>query len=235
LIDDIQFIAGKERTQEEFFHTFNHLYDLQKQIVLTSDKPPRDIPDLEERLRSRFEWGLLADIQIPDLETRIAILKKKSEDDHIPIEDDVAMFLASHIKSNVRELEGSLIRLHAFSSLNNIPLSIPLAKDVLKNVLSNVDRILTVEQIQKVVAEFYKIKLADLTGKRRLRSLALPRQIAMYLCRKHVKSSFPEIGYKFGGKDHSTVVHACSKIERVIGADTTLREQVELLENSLTR
>jgi len=235
LIDDIQFIAGKERTQEEFFHTFNHLYDLQKQIVLTSDKQPRDIPDLEERLRSRFEWGLLADIQIPDLETRIAILKKKSEDDHIPIEDDMAMFLASHIKSNVRELEGALIRLHAFASLNNVPLSIPLAKDVLKNILSNVDRILTVEQIQKTVADYYKIKLAELTGKRRLKSLALPRQVAMYLCRKHVKSSFPEIGHKFGGKDHSTVVHACSKILRVIGSDTLLREQIEQLEQSISR
>lgn len=234
LVDDVQFIAGKEKTQEEFFHTFNHLYDLQKQIVLTSDKQPREIPDLEERLRSRFEWGLSADIQIPDLETRIAILKKKSEDDHIPIDDEMALFLASHIKSNVRELEGSLIRLHAFSSLNNVPLSILLAKDVLKNILSNVDRILTVEQVQKAVADFYKIKLVDLMGKRRMRSLALPRQIAMYLCRKHIKSSFPEIGHKFGGKDHSTVVHACSKIERVIVSDSSLREQVERLEQNLS-
>lgn len=235
LIDDIQFIAGKERTQDEFFHTFNHLYDAQKQIVLTSDKSPREIPDLEERLRSRFEWGLLADIQIPDLETRIAILKRKSEDDGIVIDDDVAMFLASHIKSNVRELEGSLIRLNAFASLSGSTISIALAKDVLKNVLASVDRILTVEQIQKAVADFYRIKLSDLTGKRRVRSLSLPRQIAMYLCRKHVRSSFPEIGHKFGGKDHSTVVHACLKIERVLGSDPSLKEQVGTLEQNITR
>lgn len=235
LIDDIQFIAGKERTQEEFFHTFNHLYDLQKQIVMTSDRPPREIPDLEERLRSRFEWGLLADIQIPDLETRIAILKKKAEGDRILLEDDVAMFLASHIKSNVRELEGSLIRLNAFASLNHVPLSVVLAKDVLKNVLPAFDRILTVEHVQKMVADFFKIKLADLTGKRRVRSLSLPRQIAMYLCRKHVKSSFPEIGYKFGGKDHSTVVHACSKIQGVLLTDHVLKEQVLTLEHNLSR
>jgi chromosomal replication initiator protein len=190
---------------------------------------------LEERLRSRFEWGLLADIQVPDLETRIAILKKKSEDDGITLEDELALFLASHIKSNVRELEGSLIRLHAFASLNAVPLSILLAKDVLKNVLSGVDRVLTVEQVQKLVADYYKIKLADLTGKRRIRSLALPRQVAMYLCRKHVKSSYPEIGHKFGGKDHSTVVHAFSKIQRDITTDSTLREHVETLEQSINR
>jgi chromosomal replication initiator protein len=233
LIDDIQFIAGKERTQDEFFHTFNHHYDLQRQIVLTSDKSPREIPDLEERLRSRFEWGLLADIQVPDLETRIAILKKKSEEDGISLEDELALFLATHIKSNVRELEGSLIRLNAFASLNNVSLSILLAKDVLKNVLSGVDRILTVEQVQKAVADFYRIKLADLIGKRRIKSLALPRQVAMYLCRKHVKSSYPEIGQKFGGKDHSTVVHAFNKIGREIAIDSTLREHVESLEQNI--
>lgn len=235
LIDDIQFIAGKERTQDEFFHTFNHLYDLQRQIVLTSDKSPRDIRDLEERLRSRFEWGLLADIQIPDLETRMAILKRKADDDGIPIDDEVALFLASHIKSNVRELEGSLIRLNAFASLAGAPISIALAKDVMKNVFAPVDRILTVEQIQKTVADFFRIKLADLTGKRRVKSLALPRQIAMYLSRKHVHSSFPDIGHKFGGKDHSTVIHACHKIERVIGSDPSLKEQVALLEQNIAR
>jgi chromosomal replication initiator protein len=235
LIDDIQFIAGKERTQDEFFHTFNHLYDLQKQIVLTSDKSPREIPDLEERLRSRFEWGLLADITVPDLETRIAILKRKSDDDGIGLDDDLALFLASHIKYNVRELEGSLIRLNAFATLNRVPLSIFLAKDVLKNVLSDVDRVLTVEHIQKVVADFYKLKLAELTGKRRIRSQALPRQIAMYLCRKHVKSSYPEIGHKFGGKDHSTVVHAFAKIQRDIESDSTLRSHIEILEQTISR
>jgi len=236
LVDDVQFLAGKERTQEEFFHTFNHLHDGQKQIVLTSDKPPRETPGFEERLRSRFEWGLIADIQAPDLETRIAILKKKADEDGIVLEDDVAMFLASHIKSNVRELEGSLIRVNAVASLGGgIPITVPFAKDVLKNVLGTVDRILTVEQIQKTVADYYKIKLVDLTGHRRMKSFALPRQIAMYLCRKHVKSSFPEIGTKFGGKDHSTVVHAYSKIEKCLVNDPVLKEQVTSLENNISR
>jgi chromosomal replication initiator protein len=235
LVDDVQFIAGKERTQEEFFHTFNYLHEGQKQIVLTSDKPPRDIPGLEERLRSRFEWGLIADIQVPDLETRMAILKKKAEEDQIPLADDVALFLATHIKSNVRELEGSLIRVNAFASLGKQTITVPFVKDVLKNVLGGIERLLTVEQVQKMVADYYNIKLPDLTGKRRIRSLALPRQIAMYLCRKHVKSSYPEIGNKFGGKDHSTVVHAFSKIQKVIETDLTLREQVQALEQNLTR
>jgi chromosomal replication initiator protein len=235
LIDDIQFIAGKERTQEEFFHTFNHLYDLQKQIVLTSDKSPREIPDLEERLKSRFEWGLQADIQVPDLETRIAILRKKAEDDGIPLEDELGLFLASNIKSNVRELEGSLIRLNALATLNKVPLTMGLAREGLKNILGDMDRVLTVEQIQKVVADYYKIRLADLTGKRRMRSFALPRQIAMYLCRKHVRSSYPEIGYKFGGKDHSTVVHAFSKIQKDIPADKALQNHIGNLEQALFR
>ncbi len=235
LIDDIQFIAGKERTQDEFFHTFNHLHDAQRQIVLTSDKPPREIPGLEERLRSRFEWGLIADIQPPDLETRIAILRKKADDDGIRIDDDVVQFLATHVKSNVRELEGSLIRLNAFATLNHTPVTIQLAKDILKNVLGVIDRVLTVEHIQKVVSDFYNIKLPDLTGKRRMKSLALPRQIAMYLSRKLVKSSYPEIGDKFGGKDHSTVVHACGKIQSHIEMDTHLREQILSLEQNLLR
>ena len=233
LVDDVQFIAGKERTQEEFFHTFNHLHDAQKQIVLTSDKVPREIPGLEERLRSRFEWGLIADIQAPDLETRLAILKKKADDDGIVINDEVAFFLVSHIKSNIRELEGSLIRLNAFASLNSAPITIDLAKDVLKNVLGGIDKHLTVEEIQKVVADFYAIKLADLTGKRRIKSFALPRQIAMYLCRKHVNSSYPEIGSKFGGKDHSTVVHAFSKVQKNLETDLRLKDQVQALEQSI--
>ena len=235
LIDDIQFIAGKERTQEEFFHTFNHLHDAQKQIVLTSDKPPRDIPDLEERLKSRFEWGLIADIQVPDLETRMAILKKKADGDGVALNNEVALFLAATFKSNVRELEGSLARVIAFASLSNAQITVDYAKDVLKNVLGPVDKVLTVEQVQKIVAEFFHIKLADLTGKRRVKTLALPRQIAMYLCRKHVKTSYPEIGAKFGGKDHSTVVHAFSKIQKVIATDQTLRGQVEHLEHTITR
>ncbi len=232
LVDDVQFLGGKERTQEEFFHTFNHLHDLQCQIVLTSDKPPREIVGLEERLRSRFEWGLIADIQAPDLETRMAILKKKAEDDQIPLQDDVTYYLAQSIKSNVRELEGSLIRVHALASLAGKEISVDYTKDVLKDVLGTVDRILTVEHIQKSVADYYKIKLGDLTGKRRIKSLALPRQIAMYLCRKHVKSSFPELGEKFGGKDHTTVLHACNKIQNCLENDSRLKEQVSSLENS---
>ena len=235
LMDDIQFIAGKERTQEEFFHTFNHLHDDQKQIVLTSDKPPREIPGLEERLRSRFEWGLIADIQIPDLETRVAILRRKADDDGILIDNEVALFLATHIKSNVRELEGSLIRTNALASLNSVPITVDFAKDVLRNVLGGVDKILTVEKIQKVVAEYYNLKLSDLIGKRRVRSLAYPRQIAMYLCRKYVKTSYPEIGQKFGGKDHSTVVHAFSKIQKVLESDRTLQEQIHTLEQNISR
>ncbi|QQR82019.1 MAG: chromosomal replication initiator protein DnaA [Deltaproteobacteria bacterium] len=233
LVDDVQFIGGKERTQEEFFHTFNHLHDLQCQIVLTADKPPREIAGLEERLRSRFEWGLIADIQAHDLETRMAILKKKADDDHIPLQDDVTYFLAQSIKSNVRELEGSLIRVHALASLAGKEISVDYTRDVLKDVLGSVDRVLTVEQIQKGVAEYYKIKLGDLTGKRRIKSLALPRQIAMYLCRKHIKSSFPEIGEKFGGKDHTTVLHACNKIQNALQDDNRLKEQVTSLESSL--
>lgn len=236
LVDDVQFLAGKERTQEEFFHTFNHLHDGQKQIVLTSDRPPRETPGFEERLRSRFEWGLIADIQVPDLETRMAILKKKADEDGIVLEDDVALFLATTVKSNVRELEGSLIRVNAVASLNGgVPITVPFTKDVLKNVLGTAGRILTVEQIQKTVADYYKIKLIDLTGHRRMKSFALPRQIAMYLCRKHVKSSFPEIGTKFGGKDHSTVVHAYSKIEKCLTTDSVLKEQITSLENNIAR
>ncbi len=234
LIDDIQFIAGKERTQEEFFHTFNHLHDGKCQIVMTSDRPPREIPDLEERLRSRFEWGLLADIQVPDLETRVAILKRKAEEDNIVVDDEVMFFLATHIKSNVRELEGSLIRLNALASLGGKKITVDYAKDALKNVLGGIDRVLTVEQVQKTVAEFFNLKMAELTGKRRMKNLAFPRQIAMYLCRKHVQSSFPEIGNKFGGKDHSTVVHAFSKIRKVLETDPVVREQIASLEHNLS-
>ena len=193
---------------------------------------PKEITGLEERLRSRFEWGLLADIQVPDLETRIAILRKKSDDDHISLDDDVAFFLATHIKSNVRELEGALIRLNAFASLAHVPISIGLARDILKNVLGGVGRVLSVEQIQKTVSDFYGVKLADLIGKRRVRNFALPRQIAMYLCRKHVNSSYPEIGFKFGGKDHSTVIHAVSKITKDLEANPNLKEQIGSLERN---
>ncbi|MBI2981056.1 MAG: chromosomal replication initiator protein DnaA [Deltaproteobacteria bacterium] len=234
LVDDVQFIGGKEKSQEEFFHTFNQLHESAKQIVLTSDRVPKEIPGLEERLRSRFEWGLIADIQPPDLETRIAILKKKAEQDKIDLDDEVALFLATHISSNIRELEGALIRVNAFASLAQAPITTTFVKEVLKNVLGRIGQVLTVEKVQKVVSEFFGIRMADLTGKRRTRGFANPRQIAMYLCRKHVKASFPEIGTRFGGKDHSTVVHAVSKIKGLLPDDPKLREQILSLENCLT-
>jgi len=233
LIDDIQFIAGKERTQEEFFHTFNYLYESRRQVVVSSDRFPKDIPQLEERLRSRFEWGLIADIQPPDTETRVAILKKKAEEDGIRLPDEVAMFLATHIRQNVRELEGSLIRLSAFGSLSATPITIEMAREVLKNIIPDRNRSLTIEAIQKLVADHYNIKISDLKSPRRLKVLTVPRQIAMYLCRKHVKSSFPELGMKFGGKDHSTVVHAVQKIEKLLGVDVTLRNEITSLEKIL--
>lgn len=233
LIDDIQFIAGKERTQEEFFHTFNYLYESRRQVVLTSDRFPKDIPQLEERLRSRFEWGLIADIQAPDTETRVAILRKKAEEDRISLPDEVAMFLATHIRNNVRELEGSLIRLSAFSSLSGNEISLEMAREILKNLIPDRSRALTIEAIQKLVADHYNVKISDLKSPRRLKVLAVPRQIAMYLCRKHVKSSYPELGMKFGGKDHSTVVHAVQKIEKLLQKDLTLRNEIHSLEKIL--
>lgn len=234
LMDDIQFLAGKERTQEEFFHTFNCLHEAGKQIVVTSDKFPKDIKGLEERLRSRFEWGLIADIQPPDLETRIAILQKKADASDIHLPDDVSIYLAQQIRSNVRELEGSLIRLSAFSSLNGSPITIELARNVLKNIIREVENRCTIEAIQKVVASYYSIKVTDMKSARRMKHLAYPRQIAMFLCKKHVKSSFPEIGQKFGGKDHTTVMHACRKIDKLLKTDTKLRDDIEFIEKSLT-
>jgi chromosomal replication initiator protein len=233
LMDDIQFVAGKERTQEEFFHTFNTLYGSRKQIVLTSDKFPKDIPNLEERLRSRFEWGLIADIQAPEIETRIAILRKKAEDDKIHLPDEVAMFLAAHIASNIRELEGALVRVGAFASLYGRPISMDLAKEVLGALVQEKTRVLTAEGIQKTVASFFNLKISDLKSPKKHKVLALPRQIAMYLVRKHVRSSFPDIGEKFGGKDHTTVLHACRKIEEKMKTDPTLKHTVENLEKAL--
>ena len=233
LMDDIQFVAGKERTQEEFFHTFNTLYGSRKQIVLTSDKFPKDIPNLEERLRSRFEWGLIADIQAPEIETRIAILRKKAEDDKIHLPDDVAMFIATHIASNIRELEGGLTRIEAFASLYHRPIDLDLAKEVLGALVQEKTRIVTAEGIQKMVATFFNIKVSDLKSPKKHKVLALPRQIAMYLVRKHCNSSYPDIGEKFGGKDHSTVIHACKKIEEKLKTDPTLRNTVASLEKSL--
>jgi chromosomal replication initiator protein len=212
LIDDIQFIAGKERTQEEFFHTFNALYDGQKQIVISSDCPPREIPTLEERLHSRFEWGLIADIQPPDLETKIAILRKKAETEKIDLPDNVALFIASKIKSNIRELEGSLVRLTALSSLRGESITLLLAQEALKNIVEEEERAITIETIQKVVADFYNLKVADLKSKSNSRNIAVPRQIAMYLCKNLTKASLPEIGREFGGKHHTTVLHSINKI-----------------------
>ena len=200
LVDDIQFIAGKEGTQNEFFHTFNALYDSQKQIVISSDCPPHEITSLEERLRSRFEWGLIADIQPPDLETKIAILKKKAESEGIPLPDNVAIYIAGKIKSNIRELEGSLIRLIAYASLTGREISLPLAQDVLRNILQHDEKAVTIEIIQKFVADYYQLKLGDLKSRNNSKSIAMPRQIAMYLCKGLTSASLPEIGRSFGGK-----------------------------------
>lgn len=212
LIDDIQFIAGKERTQEEFFHTFNALYDSQKQIVISSDCPPREIPTLEERLHSRFEWGLIADIQPPDLETKVAILRKKAETEKLDLPDNVALLIASRIKSNIRELEGSLVRLTALASLRGEPITIELAHEAIKNIVEEDQRSVTIEFIQEVVAEYYNLRVADLKLKSNTRNIAVPRQVAMYLCKTLTKASLPEIGREFGGKHHTTVLHSINKI-----------------------
>lgn len=213
LVDDIQFLAGKEGTQTEFFHTFNALYDSQKQIVLSSDCPPHQIPALEERLRSRFEWGLIADIQSPDLETKVAILKKKAETEAVPLPNNVAMYIAGKIKSNIRELEGSLIRLIAYASLTGQEITLALAQDVLKNILDHDVKAVTIEIIQKFVADYYNLKLVDLKSRNNAKSVSMPRQIAMYLCKGLTHASLPEIGRSFGGKHHSTVIHSIRKVE----------------------
>jgi chromosomal replication initiator protein len=213
LVDDIQFLAGKEGTQNEFFHTFNALHEAQKQIVISADCPPHEIPSVEERLRSRFEWGLIADIQPPDLETKVAILKKKAEAEAVPLPDNVALYIAGKIKSNIRELEGSLIRLIAYASLTGNEISLGLAQEVLKNILDHDERAITVEIIQKYVADFYQLKVAELKSRNNSKSVAMPRQIAMYLCKTLTRSSLPEIGRAFGGKHHSTVIHSIRKID----------------------
>jgi chromosomal replication initiator protein len=229
LVDDIQFIAGKEGTQNEFFHTFNALYDSQKQIVISSDCPPHEIPSLEERLRSRFEWGLIADIQAPDLETKVAILKKKAETEGIPLPDNVAIYIAGKIKSNIRELEGSLIRLIAYASLTGREISLALAQDVLRNVLQHDDRAVTIEIIQKYVSDYYQMKLAELKSRNNSKSIALPRQVAMYLCKSLTNASLPEIGRSFGGKHHSTVIHSIRKIEDLRQRDADFNSHINNL------
>lgn len=233
LIDDIQFIAGKERTQAEFFHTFNSLYEARKQIVVTSDKFPKDIPHFEERLRSRFEWGLIADIQPPDIETKVAILKKKAENEKIDLPNDVAFYLASQIDSNIRMLEGCLIRIGAFSSLTHTPINLTLAKEVLKNIIHPKEEFISIEMVQKVVANYFNIKLTDFKLKRKYKGLVLPRQIAMYLSRKLTSSSLIEIGEKFGGKDHSTVLHSIKKIEERISNDPSFKEMMDQLQSRI--
>ena len=234
LIDDVQFIAGKERTQEEFFHTFNALYDQQKQIVISSDCPPREIPTLEERLHSRFEWGLIADLEPPDLETKIAILKRKGDLIGVSIPDDVAMFIASRVKSNVRELEGSMVRLIAISSLRGEPISKALAQDAIRNIAKEEEPgVITIPQIQKLVATTYKLSVDELLSKNNARHISHPRQIAMYLCKHLTKTSYPEIGRAFGGKHHTTVIHSVEKIETLVGSDQTLQRLITELSESL--
>ncbi|PYS70872.1 MAG: chromosomal replication initiator protein DnaA [Acidobacteria bacterium] len=236
LIDDVQFMAGKERTQEEFFHTFNALYDQQKQIVISSDCPPREIPTLEERLHSRFEWGLIADIEPPDLETKIAILKRKADLIGVTIPDDVAMFIAGRVKSNVRELEGSLIRLIAISSLRGESISKTLAQDAIRNFAKEEEPgVVTVQQIQKLVASTYKLSVDELLSKNNARHISHPRQVAMYLCKHLTKHSYPEIGRAFGGKHHTTVIHSVEKIETLVGSDATLQRLISELSESLQK
>ena len=226
LVDDIQFLAGKEGTQTEFFHTFNSLYDAQKQIVISSDCPPHEIPTLEERLRSRFEWGLIADIQPPDLETKVAILKKKAGAEGVPLPDDVALYIADRIKSNIRELEGSLIRLIAYASLTSSQISLRLAQDVLRNLLDRDEQPVSIEMIQKFVANHYQLKVADLKSRNNAKSVTFPRQIAMYLCKMLTTASLPQIGKSFGGKHHSTVIHSVRKIQQLCNKDREFKSLV---------
>ena len=236
LIDDVQFMAGKERTQEEFFHTFNALYDQQKQIVISSDCPPREIPTLEERLHSRFEWGLIADIEPPDLETKIAIVKRKGDQMGKPIPDDVAMFIAGRVKSNIRELEGSLVRLIAIASLRGEPISKSLAQDAIRNIAKEEESgLITIQQIQKAVAQTYKLTNEELISKNNARQISHPRQVAMYLCKSLTKHSYPEIGRAFGGKHHTTVMHSVEKIEAQVTTDETLQRLISELSESLQK
>ena len=236
LIDDIQFIAGKERTQEEFFHTFNALHDANKQIILSSDRPPKEIPTLEDRLRSRFEWGLIADIQIPDFETRMAILKKKAEVEKLNVANEVMIYIATKIKSNIRELEGALIRIVAYSSLTNREITVDLASEALKDIISKKQgKNITIDLIQDIVSSYFNLRIEDLKSQRRTRNIAYPRQIAMYLSRKLTDMSLPKIGEEFGGRDHTTVIHAYEKISDNLNKDETLQHTIETLTKKLTQ
>ncbi len=234
LVDDIQFVSGKERTQEEFFHTFNALYETKKQIVVTSDIFPQDIPDIEDRLRNRFQWGLIADIQAPDIEHRVAILMNKAEKQGILLNTQVAEYIATHAKGNIRVLEGALRRVIAFAALQGRPINTQLASEILQDILvDKQDSSISVESIQKIVADHFKLKVQDLKSKKRHRALSVPRQIAMYLARVRTQSSYPDIGGIFGGKDHTTVMHAVKKIEKDRKKDLELRSQLEVLERKL--
>ncbi|MBB5150451.1 MULTISPECIES: chromosomal replication initiator protein DnaA [Ureibacillus] len=234
LIDDIQFLAGKESTQEEFFHTFNTLHTESKQIVISSDRPPKEIPTLEDRLRSRFEWGLITDITPPDLETRIAILRKKAKADGLDIPNEVMHYIANQIDTNIRELEGALIRVVAYSSLVNQDITVELAQEALKDIMPNSKpKSVTIQDIQKVVGEHYNIRLEDFSSKKRTKSIAFPRQVAMYLSRELTDFSLPKIGEEFGGRDHTTVIHAHEKIEKMLKEDQQLQEEMKQIRSLL--
>ncbi|MCA0993186.1 chromosomal replication initiator protein DnaA [Pseudalkalibacillus hwajinpoensis] len=228
LIDDIQFLAGKEQTQEEFFHTFNALHEESKQIVISSDRPPKEIPTLEDRLRSRFEWGLITDITPPDLETRIAILRKKAKAEGLDIPNEVMLYIANQIDTNIRELEGALIRVVAYSSLINQDMNADLAAEALKNIIpSSKPRVITIHDIQTVIGDHFSVKLEDFAAKKRTKSVAFPRQIAMYLSRELTDFSLPKIGEEFGGRDHTTVIHAHEKISKLVDSDQTFQKKLQ--------
>ncbi|HLE77339.1 MAG TPA: chromosomal replication initiator protein DnaA [bacterium] len=234
LIDDIQFLAGKERTQEEFFHTFNTLHEASRQIIITSDRPPKEIPTLEDRLRSRFEWGLIADIQPPDLETRIAILRKKAELEGISVPDEVAEFIAQRIQSNIRELEGALVRVVAYATLTRAAITGDLAAEILKELLpSGPSRPISIPMIQKAVAEHWSLRVEEMRAKRRTKGVAFPRQIAMYLSRELTDASLPRIGEEFGGRDHTTVMHACERVKTELTHDPQLAARIKKLVENL--
>ena len=234
LIDDIQFLAGKEQTQEEFFHTFNSLHEDSKQIVISSDRPPKEIPTLEDRLRSRFEWGLITDITPPDLETRIAILRKKAKAEGLDISNEVMLYIANQIDTNIRELEGALIRVVAYSSLINKDINADLAAEALKDIIpTSKPRTITIYDIQQVVGEHFNVKLEDFKAKKRTKSVAFPRQIAMYLSRELTDFSLPKIGEEFGGRDHTTVIHAHEKISKLLNSDSSLQQQIQEIKEKL--
>lgn len=236
LIDDIQFLAGKEQTQEEFFHTFNALHDANKQIIISSDRPPKEIPTLEDRLRSRFEWGLITDVQPPDLETRIAILRKKAIADNLDVPSEVLAFIADRVDTNIRELEGALIRVVAYSALLNQPITPDLALEALKDIMpDSKPKMLSIHVIQQTVCDYYRLRIEDLKSKKRTKSVAFPRQIAMYLCREMTEFSLPKIGEDFGGRDHTTVIHAHEKISRMIEEDPQTKEVIKQLKQQLQR